>query len=380
MSIASQITALGNNIGAAYNMIGQRGGIVPARKNAENMATAIATIPSGGGGVGIPREISNNTFQVPSNSFTYTIPSGTTTLGHDALNRSFVGSGITSLDLSGVTTVEDYGLYGVCRECSSISSIDLADIVTVGNYGMEEAFRLCREYTGSIDLSSVTTIGTYGMAYAFAGCSKMTSLDMSGLVTLAPQSIYGSGYCLAYLCYQCSRLTSVDFSNLEYIEPYGENTLNSAFYGCYSLTNVNFSKLKYIKSKNAFQRTFTNCSGLTTADFSGLEEIGTGSATYVMQYAFDGCRNLTTVKFDNVKKILGNQPLSYAFKGCTSLTTLSFPSLSDVGTYTNQFNSMLSGCSGVTVHFPAAMQSTIGSWSSVTGGFGGRNTTVLFDL
>lgn len=48
MTIASQITALGNNIGAAYNMIGQRGGTVPARKNAENMATAIATIPSGG--------------------------------------------------------------------------------------------------------------------------------------------------------------------------------------------------------------------------------------------------------------------------------------------------------------------------------------------
>lgn len=46
MSIASQITALGNNIGAAYNMINQRGGTVPARKNAENMSTAIATIPS----------------------------------------------------------------------------------------------------------------------------------------------------------------------------------------------------------------------------------------------------------------------------------------------------------------------------------------------
>lgn len=46
MTIASQITALGNNIGAAYNMINQRGGTVPARKNAENMSTAIATIPS----------------------------------------------------------------------------------------------------------------------------------------------------------------------------------------------------------------------------------------------------------------------------------------------------------------------------------------------
>ena len=33
-----------------------------------------------------------------------------------------------------------------------------------------------------------------------------------------------------------------------------------------------------------------------------------------------------------------------------------------------------------TVHFPANMQSVIGSWSDVVNGFNGTNTTVLFDL
>ena len=72
----------------------------------------------------------------------------------------------------------------------------------------------------------------------------------------------------------------------------------------------------------------------------------------------------------------------YAFRGCTALTSVSFPALTanSFGTRTDQFNSMLSGCSNVTVHFPAAIQSTIGSWASVTAGFGGTNTTVLFDL
>lgn len=49
MSIASQLTALEGNISDAYDMVAQRGGTVPARKNMENLDDAIATIPSGGG-------------------------------------------------------------------------------------------------------------------------------------------------------------------------------------------------------------------------------------------------------------------------------------------------------------------------------------------
>lgn len=43
-------------------------------------------------------------------------------------------------------------------------------------------------------------------------------------------------------------------------------------------------------------------------------------------------------------------------------------------------NNVLSGVRSCTVHFPAAIQSTIGNWTSVQNGFGGTNTTVLFDL
>ena len=41
---------------------------------------------------------------------------------------------------------------------------------------------------------------------------------------------------------------------------------------------------------------------------------------------------------------------------------------------------MLSGVTGCTVHFPSNLQSVIGSWTSVSAGFSGTNTTVLFDL
>lgn len=49
MSIASQLQALESNISDAYNMVAQRGGTMPQRKNMENLDDAIATIPSGGG-------------------------------------------------------------------------------------------------------------------------------------------------------------------------------------------------------------------------------------------------------------------------------------------------------------------------------------------
>ena len=48
MSIASQLQALESNISDAYDMVSQRGGTVPVRKNMENLADAIASIPSAG--------------------------------------------------------------------------------------------------------------------------------------------------------------------------------------------------------------------------------------------------------------------------------------------------------------------------------------------
>lgn len=144
-----------------------------------------------------------------------------------------------------------------------------------------------------------------------------------------------------------SGITSADFNNVTTINAYG---LNDAFNGCVSLTSVDLSNL-------------------TTVDSHGLVT------------AFRECTSLTTMSFDNVSSI-GPYGFQGAFNICSNLTTVSFPALttSSFGTSTHQFDSMLLGCTGVTVHFPAAIASTIGPWSSVRNGFGGTNTTVLFDL
>lgn len=53
MSIASELSALNGYILGAYDEINDKGGTVPANKNMANLASAIASISGGGGGVDI---------------------------------------------------------------------------------------------------------------------------------------------------------------------------------------------------------------------------------------------------------------------------------------------------------------------------------------
>lgn len=293
MSIASQLTALEGNISDAYDMVAQRGGTVPARKNMENLDDAIATIPSGGGG-GISREVSaQGVYQMPTTSFTFSLPNTANDVGH-------------------------YGLYRAFYSCTGITSANFSSLTSLS--------------------------GIYAMDSAFSNCTNLASIDFSSLTTVS-----------------------------------GTYVLQSTFSPCDSLTSVDFSSLTTISGSSAMRNIFNGCSNLSSIDFSSLTTI---SGSYAMNNAFAFCPSLTTATFNALSDIKGNGAMSYAFSGCIGLTSVSFPALTTTsfGTRVNQFDNMLNGCTGVTVHFPAAIQSTIGSWASVTSGFSGTNTTVLFDL
>jgi len=132
----------------------------------------------------------------------------------------------------------------------------------------------------------------------------------------------------------------------------GEEACSWMFYGCTSLASANLSSLESIFTLGCYHM-FDKCSSLTTVDLSSLATI----------YA-QGCESM--------------------FEDCTSLKTLYFPALNshsfDHDVTETAFSNMLNGCTGVTVHFPSNLQSIIGDWYDVTHGFGGTNTTVLFDL
>lgn len=230
------------------------------------MPAQIMSIPSSGGGIGVPREISvNGVFQMPSGSFAFSLP------------------------------------------------------------------------------STVTDVGAHVLQYAFYDCASLTSVNFSSLTTVS-----------------------------------GNNAFSNAFFRCTGLTSLSFPSLTTVSSNYAFSNACFGCT-FALVDFSSLVTV---SGINAFGSAFQSCNNLTSVNFSSLTTVSGSSAFSSAFKDCTGLTSLSFPALttSSFGSNTNQFDGMLSGVTGCTVHFPAAIQSTIGNWASVQNGFGGTNTTVLFDL
>jgi hypothetical protein len=124
---------------------------------------------------------------------------------------------------------------------------------------------------------------------------------------------------------------------------------------------------------------FSSCGNLTSISFPNLTTISGSSA---MSSAFNSCDSLTSAEFPNLTTVSGSMCMIYIFGWCKNLTSISFPALTSTsfGSYTNQFASMLGGVTGCTVHFPSNLESVIGEWSTVTSGFSGTNTVVLFDL
>ena len=50
MTIASELTKLNTNLTNSYTAVSGKGGTLPQAQNFDNLATAISSIPSGGGG------------------------------------------------------------------------------------------------------------------------------------------------------------------------------------------------------------------------------------------------------------------------------------------------------------------------------------------
>ena len=258
------------------------------------------------------------------------------------------------------------------------SVIDLTGITEVGDYALSGAYYNNTSITGNLDLSSLTHISdVYAIYRAFDGCTGITSVDLSGLTDIT------NNCACTYMFFNCTGITSVDLSSLTTINANGSNSENAAcgymFYGCTGITSVDLSNLITIQGGYCCDSMFRECKNISSVNLRNLKEI---KGTYSCEYMFGGCMSLVHLDYPSLSLVNNTRIFRNLCASCTSLQTVSFYALdtTSFGAATNQFNSMLSGCSNVTVHFPMRIQSTIGSWSDVTNGFGGTNTTVLFDI
>lgn len=366
MTIASALIAAQGRVADAYTAISNKGGTLPATQNLANMPTAINSIPSGGGGIGINREVSGSgVYQQPSTNFSFSLPSTATKMSTYAMYYAFYNcAGITSVDLSSLTSL---------TEPSSLL----------------RAFSGCTHITGAIDLSNLTTINASTvMQYAFYRCTGITSVDLGSLVTVNGSYTMGSTF------YDCTGITSIDLSSLTTIE--GNYAMQSVFYNCTGLTGtIDLSSVSVVKGQFAMSSVFRGCTNITGINLSGLTTIGENTST--QDYGqFTWCFNstgITSITFTNLEKIYctGGSSTSYGtFANNPTLEKLYFPKLTTI-TYGSGASStsqaacknVFYGCSSLTeLHFASSNQTAIESTPgySTLWGRGAGNATVYFDL
>lgn len=303
MTVASEISRITGNIADTYTAASGKGATMPATENSDNLATCIASIPSGGS-------------------------------SHEKLIKANYW-----IDTSGdVHNLEEYG----------------------GDFGNLNA--------------TATSVTTQDFENKLQNNTDVQYVDLSSL-----ESITGNDK-FTYTFYNDTNLVKVDFSSLETAT--GDRIFSNAWNGCTSLTDIDFYSLTTASGENIFLYALTG-TAIVNLVFPALTTIsGTNAFNCIVGDFSSTNSTLETVSFPVLNSIDASFVFQNAFYQCSALTTVSFPALTSTsfGSYTNQFKNMLSLCSGVTVHFPSNLQSVIGSWTDVTGGFAGTNTTVLFDL
>lgn len=242
-------------------------------------------------------------------------------------------------EFKNIVTIETNTFYYSYYQCTELTGfLDLSSLITVKTNGMYDTFYECA-ITG-VDLSSLETVESHGMYEAFYNCEHLVNTDLSSLKTVGINGLY-------YSYFYSGLSGSLDISSLVSV---GSNGLNNAF-AYTKITSLNVSSLESV-GRSGLYGCCHDCTELSgDVIFSSLKTIGSGG----LNNAFQRCPKITGLYFN-------------------ALTSQSF------GSYTNQFHNMLYDVNGCTVHFPSNLESVIGEWSDVLDGFGGENTTVLFDL
>ena len=231
--------------------------------------------------------------------------------------------------------------------------------------------------------STITDVKSYTLMYAFArgryGQSSNEfinngyikgSINLSSLKNISVSGCYG-------MFEQQIGITSVDLSSLEIIDK--ANACYGMFKANTSLTSTGLSNLTTISGMNSCNGMYYGDTSLTS---TGLSNLTTISGDYACQDMFRLCTGITSETFSKLDTITGSNAMFTMFAENGNLRYLAFPALTlnSFGSNTSQFNSMLYGCRSVVVHFPSNLSALLGSWTSIQNGFGGTNTTILFDL
>ena len=240
-------------------------------------------------------------------------------------------------------------------------------------YDIDNTGNLIHKNTSRIiDLTGVKTIN---IAYAFFE-AYLGNTNISGVADLHTIEVVNN----TSTCQKMFNSTNISGINLSALTTVaGQDCMRSVCSNCQNITNVVLPELKTISGRYGLSGFLSSCSNLVSVSMPKLETISGNSGLSSLFYYSNG---LTTFYFESLKSIPVQYALQQVFEKVTTLQSVWFYALtpSSFGSQTNQFNNMVKQTSGVTVHFPMSIQTTISSWSDVTNGFGGTGTTILYDI
>lgn len=465
MSISSEITKLQNNLTKAYTSCQNKKATIPAKKNFDNLSTTIDSIPASE--VGVPRKIISGRF-CANNTTSWIIPENVTilgdysacyafnqcgvlqsvnleniqTIGMYALQYAFVSSGLKTVSMTSLKTLNERGLLYTFNNCKYLKTVgDFENLELIEWGGMDSCF-----YGSAIETApnfpKLKNIYYGGMQYTFAGCDSLTTAPrFDSLEKVNENGFYRTFYycdtgnlanadfvfpCttlgLAAFngCFYYADLRSFVFPNLE------ESMYNNMFY-YFNYGNFDslfkgqvahpFPKLKKITGNNVFGYAFPNTKPYRFV-FDALEEIcveNTGTTTF--QYAFQNSifqnenGDYGGVYFPCLRQIGSTSTstatcLKYICSGATGEVTLDFPELTivyntlssstsgamsycgatkvympkvtNLGTY-NKYN-FYSATTILELHFGIENQVTIEAMNGFSSKFGATKATIYFDL
>ncbi len=184
-------------------------------------------------------------------------------------NGAFYNSTLTNVTLPDtLTKIGDYAFYG----CSSLTSIDLSGCTSLQSIGIYALYS-CSSLT-EINLSGCTSLQSIGV-YALYSCSSLTEINLSDCTNL--ESIGVAAF------FSCKNLTNIDLSKCTKLTSIG----SSAFNICSNLISITIpSSVTSIGSS-----AFANCSRLTTITIPS-------SVTGIGYAIFSGCTSLNSITFE----------------------------------------------------------------------------------
>lgn len=209
---------------------------------------------------------------------------------------------------------------------------------TVNGYSVIAIGSSAFEYWSALKTISIPNSVTSIKGSAFWGCSGLTSITIPNSVT----SIRGSAFS------GCSGLTSITIPNS--VTSIGDNVFRGCaitsvtipnsvtsiginpFEDCSSLTSIK------VESGNNKYDSRNNCNAIITTSsnhlISGCKNTTIpNSVVYIDMWAFNGCKNLTSISIPNSVTYIG----TYAFYGCSSLASITIPnSVTEIGSYVFQ--------------------------------------------